>query len=97
MQNIASSFNTCDPSTLNLIALSMVSKKYTFELGEDYFSPEILDALSPEQVQSSRSLGSCKVVGVTITDQETPNLLLLKDGDSDPDYYSILNLDIYQD
>lgn len=76
-------FSSVDGSTLNLMAMSMVSKDFSFEVMQD---SEIAGLGIPP------TRAKFRVVGVSITEFSLPELLLLEEGDDNPDYYPIERL-----
>lgn len=66
-------------------ALAMVSHTYHFVVNRPDYPPQF----------TSYSLGSCRVVGVAISELSPPELLLLPLGSDDPQYYAITQLDIF--
>lgn len=79
-------FSNIDKSTLNLMAMSMVSKNFSFEVIQD---SEISDLGIPPIKANFR------VVGVAVTEDSTPELLLLEEGTDHPDYYPIERLRLF--
>lgn len=78
-------FLNVDESTLNLMAMSMVSKDFNFEV---VHHPEVADLGIPP------TRAKFRVVGVAITEFSAPELLLLEEGGDHPDYVPIDRLKV---
>jgi hypothetical protein len=66
---------------LNTIALEMLANNYFFKCNDSFYP-------------APRLLGDCHVCAVVINENSAPEILLLKSGSDNPDFYHLEDLEV---